>query len=189
MNITLRKANALQNAIQDHIKTIEVKTSVSINEFQAPGGEMSRALDTVVSNDRRRADLTEALYKIRALVGKQNVYVGVSDHLARAAYVDKRIAQLKTLAESSVAENLDVINGKLDKIRNDKSDRGGFYGRQDSVETGVFTTAQIDGFKAEMQALKKEKQTINDKILELNIRTELNVDGDTAALLQREGLI
>lgn len=189
MNITLRKANALQNAIQDHIKTIEVKTSVSINEFQTPGSEMSRALDTVVANDQRRAALTEALYKVRALVGKQNVFVGVSDHLARAAYVDKRIAQLKSLVESSVAENIDVVNGKLEKIRNDKSDRGGFYGRQDSVETGVFTATQINGFKAEMQVLKKEKQAINDKVLELNIRTEINIDGDTAALLEREGLI
>lgn len=189
MNITLRKANALQNAIQDHIKTIEVKTSISINEFQAPESEMIGAADAVIANDQRRAALTEALYKIRALVGKQNVYVGVSDHLARAAYIDKRIAQLKSLTESSAAEKIEVVKGKLEKIRNDKSDRGGFYGRQDSVDTGVLTESQIDGFKAEMQVLKKEKQTINDKVLELNIRTEFNVDGDTAALLEREGLI
>lgn len=189
MKLTLRKANALQNAIQDHLKTIEVKTSVSVNEFQGPESEMTRALNGVMANDQRRAGLTEALYKIRALVGKQNVYVGVSDQLARAAYVDKRIGQLKALSESNVAENLDVVKGKLDKIRNDKSDRGGFYGRQDSVETGVFTAEHIDAFKAEMRVLKKEKQSINDKVLELNIRTEIELDADTVSLLQSEGLV
>ena len=38
MKITLRKANALQNSIQDHIKTVEVKTSISLNEFQKAEG-------------------------------------------------------------------------------------------------------------------------------------------------------
>lgn len=188
MKLTLRKANALQNAIQDHLKTIEVKTSVSVNEFQAPESEMTRALNSVMANDQRRVGLTEALYKIRALVGKQNVYVGVSDQLARAAYVDKRIGQLKALSESNVAENLDVVKGKLDKIRNDKSERS-FYGRNETVDTSVFTAEHIDAFKAEMRVLKKEKQSINDKVLELNIRTEIELDADTVSLLQSEGLV
>ena len=129
MNITLRKANALQNAIQEHLKTIEVKTSVSLNEFQNPQPVLSTARDSLLANDQRRANLTMALYVIRALVGKQNVNAGVSDLLARAAYLDKRIGQLKGLVESSVVESDLVINGKLEKIRNDKSERGGFYGR------------------------------------------------------------
>ena len=34
MNITLRKANVLQNSIQDAIKNIKVELNVEINEFQ-----------------------------------------------------------------------------------------------------------------------------------------------------------
>ena len=34
MNITLRKANTLQNAINDAVKNIDVTTEISINEFQ-----------------------------------------------------------------------------------------------------------------------------------------------------------
>lgn len=189
MNITLRKANALQNAIQEHLKTIEVKTSVSLNEFQNPDAELTKARDTVVSNDQRRANLTMALYVIRGLVGKANANSGVSDHLARAAYLDKRIGQLKALVESAVVESDTVIKGKLDKIRNDKSERSNFYGRNDTVDTGVLTQAQIDQYKTDMSILKKEKQSLNDKVLELNVRTEIEVASEVREILEKEQLV
>jgi hypothetical protein len=40
-----------------------------------------------------------------------------------------------------------------------------------------------------MLGLKKEKQSINDKVLELNVRTEIDLDSDTVALLQAEQLV
>jgi hypothetical protein len=190
MKITLRKANALQTAIQDHIKTIEVKTSVSLNEFQVPQTELSAARDTLITNDTRRNQLTKALYAIRAKVGFANATNGVSDLLTQAAYIDKRIGYVKGLVESDAVEDEVVINGKLDKIRNDKSDnRRSIYGYNDTVTTGVLTADQISGFRQEMLSLKKEKQGINDKVLELNVRTEIELDDDTVTLLQAEQLV
>ena len=54
MKLSLRKANALQNAIQEQIKTIEMTVSVSINEFQeflrfleiCEDGSQNQLLDT-----------------------------------------------------------------------------------------------------------------------------------------------
>ena len=189
MKLTLRKANALQNAIQDHLKTIDVATSISLNEFQNHGVELNQARNQLVANDQRRADLTMALYAIRGQVGRANAACGVSDQLARAAYIDRRIGHLKGLAESSAVESDMVIGGKLDKIRNDKGERGAFYGRTDTVTTGVLTQEQIDQYKADMSALKKEKQTINDRVLELNIRTEIELIDDVCNILVREQLI
>lgn len=188
MKITLRKANAIQNSIQDHIKTIEVKTQVSLNEFQDAAGEIACAREGVVANDKRRASLTQALYGIRANVGRANAESGVADLLAQAAYIDKRIGQVKGLVESDVAEDLAVVTGKLSKIANDKSERR-IYGYHDTVSTGVLTPEQIAEFKAEMLALKKNKQVINDKVLELNIRTEIELDSTTVDLLKSEQLV
>ena len=169
MKITLRKANALQNSIQDHLKTIDTKVSVSLNEFQDPEGVVAVARGELVANDMRRGSLTRALYRIRAQVGRANVEAGVSDLLADAAYIDKRLAHLKGLAESEATEATAVLVGKLDKIRNDKSERRA-YGYNDSVATGVLTTDQIEGIKGDMRSLKKQKQSINDRVLELNVR-------------------
>ena len=188
MKITLRKANALQNTIQEHIKSIEVKTSIALNEFQNAEGEVAVARGAVVVNDLIRAKLTKALYAIRAKVGRANVESGVSDLLTDAAYIDKRIGHLKGLTESKVAESGVVLEGKLDKLRNSDA-KSRIYGYQDTVDTGVLTADQIEGYKADMRSLKKEKQSINDKVLELNVRTEIELDADTVALLQTEQLV
>mgnify|MGYP003345935760 CR=1 FL=1 len=187
MKITLRKANALQNAIQEHIKTIDVAMTLALNEFQDPEVEIANARARLVENDQRRANLTLALYAIRGIVGNANATSGVSVELARAAYIDKRIGQLKGLVEAAVTDSLDVVKGKLRKIAEDKGDRS-FY-RDQSVNVGVVTQEQVNQFRADLSALKKEKQSINDKVLELNIRTEIVVVADVVAILQAEQLI
>lgn len=190
MNITLRKANALQSAIQDHIKSIDVKMTVSINEFQDAKFTIETARNTLLANDQRRADLTAVLYVVRGQVGDANASSGVSGLLARAAYIDKRIGHLKGLTESNESESLDVVTGKLDKIRNDKGEgRRSLYGYNDTVDTGVLDADQIAQFKTDLQLLKKEKQSINDRVLELNIRTEIALGNNEVAILQREQLI
>ena len=188
MKITLRKANALQNSIQEHLKTIDTKVSVSLNEFQDPEGVVAVARGELISNDMRRAALTKALYRIRAQVGRANVEAGVSDLLADAAYIDKRLGHLKGLAESDATEATAVIAGKLEKIRGDKSDRR-LYGYTDTVNTGVLTADQINGVKGDIRELKKQKQSINDKVLELNVRTEIELDADTLEVLTKEQLV
>jgi hypothetical protein len=188
MKITLRKANALQTAIQDQIKTVEVKTSISINEFQNPGIELVAARAQVLQGDTRRNELTKALYAIRSAVGRANVESGVSDLLTQAAYIDKRIGHLKGFVEGEVAEHLDVVAGKLQKIASsEKSSR--VYGYHDTVSTGVLDQADIDAFRKEMLGLKKEKQSINDKVLELNVRTEIELIKNIVDILQNENLI
>lgn len=188
MNITLRKANALQNAIQDHIKSIDLSVTVALNEFQDPAAAITAARGTLVKNDQRRADLTVAMYAIRALVGQCNASAGVSDLLSRAAYIDKRLGQLKGLTESTATEEMAVVKGKLDKLS--AGDKGGrLYGYSDTVSVGVLTSEQLDQFKADASALKKEKQAINDKVLELNIRTEITLIEDVVKILQSEQLI
>lgn len=188
MKLTLRKANALQNTIQDHIKTIEIAMTVSLNEFQPTTSVLQTARETLVHNDAKRTKLTKALYGIRAKVGRANVDAGVADLLTEAAFIDKRLGFLKALSESKVVEDTAVIEGKLEKLRSqEKSSR--IYGYNDTVDTGVLTAEQVEGYKAEMRSLKKEKQSINDKVLELNVRTEIELDADTVSLLQAEQLV
>jgi uncharacterized protein YpbB len=121
-------------------------------------------------------------------VGRANVESGVADLLTDAAYVDKRLGQLKGLSESKVSESTVVLEGKLEKVRNTEA-KSRIYGYGDTVETGVLTEQVIESFKAASRELKKQKQTINDKVLELNVRTEITLDEDTVELLKNEELI
>jgi hypothetical protein len=191
MNLTLRKANAVQAGINDAIKSIKIEATLELNEFQDVVTELKKANETLFTNDSRRQRLLLALYNIRGLVGSANAQSGIDLKLATAAFLDKRVAQLDELAKLAVVTDIAVITGKLDKIRNDKgeSTRRSIYGHSDTVSTTVVSQDQIDQIKAEIQNLKKQKQKINDEVLELNIRTEIPLSEDVVATLQAEGLI
>lgn len=190
MNITLRKANAIQNSINDAIKNIKIDLTVEINEFQDVEQILSKYNNNLIVNDAHRQQLTMALYNIRALVGTANAASGIDTALAKAAFIDKRIAQLEQLATATELTDVTVIKGKLEKIRNDKGEKGrSIYGYTDTVSTGVLAADQIAQAKTEILNLKKQKQKLNDEILELNIKTEIPLTEDTVALLKAEGLL
>lgn len=191
MNITLRKANAVQNSINDAVKNIRIDLTVELNEFQNVEDALSKANNELIANDGRRQNLIMALYNIRALVGTANAASGIDTALAKAAFIDKRIGQLEQLANATEITSLDVIKGKLEKIKNDKGDntRRSLYGYSDTISTGIVSKEQIAQAKTEILNLKKQKQKLNDEILELNIKTEIPLGDDTVATLTAEGLL
>ena len=191
MNLTLRKANAVQAAINDALKSIKIETSVDINEFQDVETELKKANTALFTNDSRRQRLLLSLYNIRGLVGAANAQSGIDMKLATAAFLDKRLAQLDELNKVAEMTELAVIVGKLEKIKSDKgeSTRRSLYGYTDTVSTTVISAEQKTQVKAEIQNLKKQKQKLNDEILELNIKTEIPLSEDVVKVLQEEDLI
>lgn len=190
MNITLRKANALQNTILETIRGIKIDTQIEINEFQDAESALKTANETLFANDHRRQQLLLAYYNIRGLVGAANAQSGIDLALTKAAFIDKRVAQLNELAEGKTRVDVAVLAGKLDKIKNRKEDsRASLYGRDDTVTTPVMVVEQHNGVAVEIKNLKKQKQKINDEVLELNIKTEIPLSNETVALLQAEGLL
>jgi hypothetical protein len=190
MNISLRKANAVQTAINDAIKSIKINTTVELNEFQNVEAELTKANNVLFANDARRQKLLLSLYNIRALVGTANAQCGIDAKLATAAFADKRVVQLEELNRATEVVDLAVLNGKLEKIRNSKEEsRSRIYGYSDTVSTGVVGAAQIEQIAAEIKNLKKQKQKLNDEILELNIKTEIPLSDEVVATLTAEGLL
>lgn len=189
MNITLRKANVIQNNIQETIKGIKTNLEIQVNEFQDPAIELKKANDAVFAADHRRQRLLLAMYNIRGLVGTANAQSGIDLKLTTAAYIDKRMSQLEEIAKGTELTDLSIIRGKLEKIKNRKDDSRSLYGRDETVVTSVLSQEQIDQAKEEIRTLKKQKQKINDEILELNIKTEIPLSEDVITTLQSEGLI
>jgi hypothetical protein len=109
--------------------------------------------------------------------------------LATAAFVDKRVSQLEELANCKPVTDLSVLNGRLDKIRNRKDEGRSLYGRDEVVTTTVVSEEQLSQIRSEIKNLKKQKQKINDEVLELNIKTEIPLSEEVANTLQNEGLI
>lgn len=186
MNITLRKANAIQNAITDAIRNIHINYTITINEFQDPVEQLKAANDRLFANDERRQKLLLALYNIRGLVGTANAQSGIDLCLTKAAFIDRRIQQLEEMVELNPHTDLAVLEGRLNKIRNRTEDR--MY-QETTVNTSVVNQEQIDSADAEIKNLKRQKQKINDEVLELNIKTEIPLSEEVVETLTREGII
>jgi hypothetical protein len=190
--LNLRKAAATQTILQDLLKSINVANSIELNEFQDPATAINEANSKLFANDTRRNDVLMSIYSIRSLVGLQNAISGVASKLTQIAYIDKRISQLEQLiADVTPMLDMDVIQGKLEKIRtrvNDNS-RASIYGLNDEVRTSVLSTDQIENIRGVIRDLRKQKSALNDEILELNIKSEIELTPDVEAVLTREGLI
>jgi hypothetical protein len=189
MNITLRKANALQNAINDALKHVDVKVKVSLNEYQDAEGVLAVSQADAKQNIQRRVALTNALYDIRKAVGEVNHTAGVDAKLTELARIEKQIQLYGAYVGSEVREAAVVIAGKLEKLRNDKSERRSIYGYGDTVDTGVFSADDVAGFKAVVANLKKQKQALQDAVLEANVRNEVVLGEAVVKTLQAEGLV
>jgi lipopolysaccharide biosynthesis regulator YciM len=189
MKITLRKANALQLAIGEAVKNISVETDVKINEFQNGEIEIARVVAEFQANLARRTQLTDAMYAIRKAVSVANSSAGVDVKLADVAQLEKRLQFYTELAAKTVREDAVVVEGKLNKLRESKDDsrRGAIYGYTNTVDTSVLTADDLKSFRTAAANAKKAKQKLQDELLEINVRTEIEVaDVD---LLTAEGLL
>ena len=98
MKITLRKANALQLAIGEAVKNIDIVTDAKINEFQNGEAEIARVATEFQANLARRTHLVEAMYEIRKAVSTANAGAGVDVKLADVAMLEKQVQFYNGLA-------------------------------------------------------------------------------------------
>lgn len=190
MNINLRKANALQNSINELLKNIASVDAINLNEFEHAEAKITTAQAESLKAHQRQVNLVEALYDIRSNVAQANTTAGITELLTRVARLDKLISLNQKMAERGVRLSAEVIEGKLNKIRNSKDEgRSLVYDRYNEVSTGLATDADNQTYREVVAGYKREKQRLQDAILEANVRTEIGLDSLTENTLRTEGLI
>jgi hypothetical protein len=187
MEITLRKANALQNAINDAVKALDVSTEVVLNEFEEVKEQIQVARDRFWTHAATRNKLVMALYEIRAKVARANADSGINDMLANVAYLEKQISHNNVMAGKGAQTALRVLNGQVKKLSEAKDDGYG-YSRRDVV-TSIFTEEEVEEFKRSANEFKREKQRLQDTLLELNVQTTIALDDGTENFLVKAGIL
>ena len=188
MKITLRKASALQNAINETLKGLEVTTTITVDEFQNPADVIFAARAEAEKAFVRKTALLDVLYTIRKDVAAANAGAGITDLLAEVAQLEKRIQLQGQLAGATAQLEGTVLEGRLNRLREGGAEAR-LYRHSNGVETGVFTTDEIASAKAELADLKKRKQALQDRLLELNVGTSVNLTEKSVIVLQQEGLV
>jgi hypothetical protein len=189
MDISLRRANSIQHQIQEVIASIRIVGIIDLSEFHNIEAELQQANIELFNNDARRQRLLLAFYTIRGLVGAANAASGVDINLAKAAFLDKRVAQLHDITRLDAATRLGIIQGRIEKIKKG-SDHQDVYGRSVStVSTTVVSEEQIKQARTEIMNLKRQRQRLLDEVLELNVKTEIPLNEDVVKTLTDEGIL
>lgn len=190
MKITLRKANAVQVGINDVVKGLKFETSLSLNEFQDVDTVLLDSTGKFMLNVDRRRALTDALHQIRLAVGAANSQAGIDSRLTTIAHLEKQIQFYSGIAGAEPRESMEVVKGKLEKIKSRPADaRSSLYGYTDNVATSLFAEADLAVFKNAVKDMKKQKQKLQDEVLEINVRTEIELTEAVAQVLAVEGLV
>lgn len=188
MKISLRKANAIQSAITETMGSLKLETEVSINEFEDADAKISSILKEFNENNGVRENLLDALFEIRAAVSGANSSSGINGVLAILAKIEKQITFYRNLAKLQPATEKRVLNGKIQKIAG-RSDDSRIYRHSDEVITTIFEGNVIDNFKNFHAQLKREKQKLQDELLELNVRTEIELTDKTVDTLTKANIL
>jgi len=193
MNINLRKANAIQSEIRKAISSSVVSDTTTITEYTKDiAGGLEKAMADYATDVTRKVALNTALFNIRKKVAQANAHA-VSDMLADVELIDAKITVYSAVASKAVAKSLDEITSRIEKIKatpTDASRASAIYGdRYSTVETSVVEQSTIDGAKQIVKQLKREKQTLQDKLLTFNVNTVIDISEVDAMVLKVEGIL
>jgi hypothetical protein len=190
--INLRKANALQSEIRKAISSSGVKDTLSVNEYTTNlDGLLEKSMADFATDVTRKVALNTALFNIRKSVSQANATNGVSDILTDIELIDAKMAVYSNVATKEVAKSFNEINARIDKLKTAAVDANSrIYGdRYSNVETSVVEQGTIDGAKQIVKQLKREKQTLQDKLLALNVNSMIGIDNVDEMVLKIEGIL
>lgn len=189
--INLRKANAVQSEIRKAISSSGVSDTVSITEYTSDVADgLEKAMADFATDVTRKVALNTALFNIRKSVAQANASVGISDILADVELIDAKMAVYSNVATKTVAKSLNEINARIEKMKTTPTSEHRIYGdRYSTVETSVIEQSTIDGAKFIVKQLKREKQTLQDKLLALNVNTTITISDVDEMVLKLEGIL
>lgn len=186
MLLSLRKASKVQNAILEMIKDFRFDTSVQVNEFEDYNAQIDNVRGAFFEQKSTREQLESALYEIRKSVSRVNHEAGINDMLADVAQLEKRIQFISSFTGGQARLSDAIIEGKLDKIKKAKDD---YYSSRDSFSTNIFSTEEMKEFKVQANDLKRQKQKIQDTLLELNVKNNIELNSKTSSFLVEVGIL
>jgi hypothetical protein len=193
LEISLRKAAALQLAIGEALKELRLDTTLTLSIYdQDPEGKITTQVGAWRAAIAVRSELLDALYRLRAQVGAANQSAGVNDRLAELARLDKDVQLYTQLSREEPREAPEILSARTERLRTREPAQPARFGAsepQETVRAGLFSQEDIDAFRSELRRLTRRRQQLKDELTELNASTRITIDESTVRTLKREELI
>ena len=189
--MNLRKAKQIQDKISEttlalHFPERKVD-AMTVESWQSECLHRLKEFDDTMAES---LELSRVEYNIRKLQGEANAKSGINKILTDLAFINKKISILQNLLDDMVKqEPKDVVlkRVELKTAEMQKSDRS--FGFEPVVKVSIFTEDYIKEKEAELRQLKKERVKLDDKLLDLNISTTIELDEADMDLLVKYDII
>ena len=192
MKITLRKASALQSAVSNLIGEIYARPVVSVDDESILAEEVAQAKEDYGTNLRRLRSLIEVEFSLRKAIGEMNHTSGVTNLLTQERETTELMSELENVVERVNGRYFTVeqMQAKFDKHNQRVALSGSSYmGRSISVDTDLISKEEVAELRKEMLSLKRKRQAVNDRVLEINVSTHITLTDEEEKILMDEGLI
>lgn len=183
MFISLRKAAALQKEILAAIPAVSAMARVSVYADNPVADLIDLELKTLEAV-ATRSDLMAVLADIRNATAKTNMEAGIQELVTQAAFLDKDISFLTSLASSDTRPSDVVVSGKVERARSSEG-----YSIFEELLFSTLSEETIQSFREAIAAKKKQKVAIQDQLLELNIKNSIKLSEENVAVLTAAGLL
>lgn len=186
MKVSLRKANALQGLINEQIAE-KFDATVTISKYDNVDSAIQTGKDNLSGTIDKKFDLITTLFRIRTKVGQASSQAGIADLLTELALNDKLTAFNKQLASTTM---FSLPNEQVRSILADVVSQKDAYGRsKDAVTMNLLSKEVVEAYKGNVSTLRKQKQTISDKLLHLNVSTEIELDEKEVDVLKKYDIL
>lgn len=195
MKLTLRSARKLETIITKHLDENPVSTGskVRVNaDVQEVIGSLDASQKKAKEEISDRLKLLDTKYEIRQKIAEVNHSSGINSLITDKVKCEQKVAQIKAVVGTSARLSKEEITDTL-RLGQTKLASGapGRYGEDTAVSTtlSVFTEAELENYKKERVALTKLIASIDDKLIELNASSRIEINKDSVEVLQKYDLI
>ncbi len=189
MKVNLRKAAVIQNDLLEFRNKHPLPgLKIELDEFISDISEkVSVARQQFMLKQEQHRQLWEVYYSIRNKVALVNSQVGIVEILAKLEMYKKWIELERELSTTSVPRPIEEIMLRLDKMRKMTPGESGFHSSSFSV--AYATVEDIKESTGRINEYRRKIRQLNDKLLELNVTSEIELSLAEVKYLENAGIL
>jgi hypothetical protein len=189
MNVSLRKARQIRDDLQRLLAGEELRgtTTVSVYCEDIDALMAAKRAETMVQA-RLLGELEQVLFALRRAIGRANTESGIADQLAERARLERQVERLARAAAEAPAESIAVLERRLAAAR-DRAERADAYHVSETLTINVLGEADIAFFAEAVGIARRTIREIDERVLELNVRTQVEIGKEHERLLVEHGIL
>jgi hypothetical protein len=192
MEVSLRKADQLANAVKELLQTNnEISYGITVSAFDKDWRDkIHKERSETEKKVTRLTMLHRCLAGIRSAVGRANAECGINDILAMDNLYKNMINMLTPITQVVAMESESVIERTLEAAKTPKD--GGRYGWDQpnyNLTVNIIDAAYIEKVKTDISNLKKQRREISDELIAKNVTVKVKLPAEVVDTLKAENLI